>query len=408
VFVVGVFLTKKYYLKNKELGETHQSVKATPLPILIQSTKTFYHPVFSYSMSYPHNWQIYMSETIEANKTWIYDDVILHSPDFQTINDDLPIMGKGTEIRIKVLESNKNSVTEALTDMYPSVNANNVTRLTIDGRLALQFYDNSIKTRTYTFTLFDKKLFIFLLRCGSHNTNCQRKVYSDILAQFNFDGCSKKKRECYFSTDECNRLFNNYLECKNKSLVSDKNFTIYLDSLDNSETDKDTSDKKGSLFIYDQTKQEEYRIPGQFSFFGFTSVFSDTERKNIVLYGGTYLIVGAKVISLESKKQIGKDFQMFGDQSSQYFWKNYFIYHSVKFIGRPWGGGEALGISSLNLNTGYVTSLYSPSELTQYKIQSVKENKMILVEESVDKSEDWNEPSLKKKNSITIDLNSIL
>lgn len=111
--------------------------------------------------------------------------------------------------------------------------------------------------------------------------------------------------------------------------------------------------------------------------------------KYLVVCGHTSTNVMYSVITMSGKEKIA--FNAIGDVS----WINdkELVYTSMHEVGEPRprgdGGGNAFGITKVNVKTGKETVLLTPAQLIDYRLFDVKGGKIRLVKTEVTEQADW-------------------
>ena len=149
----------------------------------------------------------------------------------------------------------------------------------------------------------------------------------------------------------------------------------------------------GELLVFNKSTNQVTRMSGSFTVIigGGTIVYDDGAGKYVLLSIGTYTSRNAVVLSLEAQKQAVNDFCVSsGQYGDQLFWKDYiFINNCDTFPNRPWGMGEAPGITAINLKTGTETVI-AKSDLThQYSVKQIDGNTLQYIETYVENEADW-------------------
>lgn len=184
----------------------------------------------------------------------------------------------------------------------------------------------------------------------------------------------------------------------NKVLLGeDDSYAVYLTNSSGGDAPEGT----GELVVYDKNQQLVYQITGSFTPAGTTIVSHDSKGEYVLLSTGTYILRTAILLSLNDKKQAVNDFCIqSGQAGSHFFWNDYVIFNNCDTFGnRPWGAGEAPGITAVNLKTGVITDI-AKSDLThQFEITMITGNDLQYLETYVEKEEDWQAPD--KQNSVT-------
>lgn len=188
-------------------------------------------------------------------------------------------------------------------------------------------------------------------------------------------------------------------------LGEDAGFAVFLA---NASAD-DAMEKSGELVVQDKTRGQVVQIDGTFTFMGSVQVYSDDAGNYVLLSAGTYTTRQAQVIDVAQKAQAGEGFCLTaGQYGSQVFWKDYVIYNNCEhFDNRPWGAGEAPGITALNLKSGQVTEI-AKSDLThQYNVRSVSADTLQYEETTVPKEGDWQNSANQNTNVLSFDLSTL-
>lgn len=168
----------------------------------------------------------------------------------------------------------------------------------------------------------------------------------------------------------------------------------------------DSMEKSGEIFVLQKSNNRLIEVDGSFSLMGSVQVYSDESAAYLLLSPGTYTLRQAIVINLSERRQVVDEFCLSaGENGNHLFWKDYLIYNTCdRFDNRPWGAGEAPGISAINLKTGVVTEI-AKSDLThQYNVQSVSADTLQYIETSVPAEGDWQNLANHKTNTLTYDL----
>lgn len=168
----------------------------------------------------------------------------------------------------------------------------------------------------------------------------------------------------------------------------------------------DSMEKSGEIFVLQKSNNRLIEVDGSFSLMGSVQVYSDESAAYLLLSPGTYTLRQAIVINLSEKRQVVDEFCLSaGENGSHLFWKDYLIYNTCdRLDNRPWGAGEASGISAINLKTGVVTEI-ARSDLThQYNVESVSADTLKYIETSVSGEEDWQNLANQKANTLSYDL----
>ncbi len=184
----------------------------------------------------------------------------------------------------------------------------------------------------------------------------------------------------------------------NKVLIGeDDSYAVYLTS----PSGEVAPEGPGEIIVYDKNKNLVYQITGSFTLAPTTIVSNDGKGEYVLLSTGTYILRTAIVLSLSDNKQAVSDFCIqSGQAGSHFFWNDYVIFNNCDTFGnRPWGAGEAPGVTAINLKTGIVTDI-AKSDLThQFEINMITGNDLQYLETSVEKEEDWQAPD--KQNRMT-------
>ncbi len=162
----------------------------------------------------------------------------------------------------------------------------------------------------------------------------------------------------------------------------------------------------GPIIIYNKGMDAVNEIVGTFTLLNTTIVANDDLGKYVLLSTGTYTSHKAVVISLEEKKQAVNEFCV---QTEGYlFWNDYVIYDNCeRMSNRPWGAGEAPGITAVNLKTGALIEVAKSDLLRQFGVKSIAGNTLQYVETSVNSEADWANLGSHIKTERTYDLSAL-
>jgi hypothetical protein len=167
-------------------------------------------------------------------------------------------------------------------------------------------------------------------------------------------------------------------------LGEDEGYSVYLIDPNNEQDGSVT----GEIIIYDKVNKIASRMNGTFTQFGSTIVSDDGKGKYVFLSMGTYTSRKAIVISLVDKKQAVQEFCT--TPGDHLFWNDYIIFNNCDtFPNRPWGAGEAPGITAINLKTGIVIDIVKSDLTHQFQIKIIEGDNLQYLEASVEKEEDW-------------------
>ena len=184
-------------------------------------------------------------------------------------------------------------------------------------------------------------------------------------------------------------------------------YAIYLTNRTGGTDDAPT----GELLVFNKSSNQVTKMSGSFTVIigGGTVVFDDGVGKYILLSIGTYTSRNAVVLSLVDQKQAANDFCISSGQYGDHlFWNDYVVFNTCDtFTNRPWGAGEAPGVTAINLKTGTLTVI-AKSDLThQYAVKQVDGNTLQYVETYVEDSADWQDQNKQKTDDKTFALISL-
>ena len=185
-------------------------------------------------------------------------------------------------------------------------------------------------------------------------------------------------------------------------LGEDEGYSVYLIDPNNEQDGSVT----GEIIIYDKVNKIASRMNGAFKQFGSTIVSDDGKGKYVFLSMGTYTSRTAIVISLVDKKQAVQEFCT--TPGDHLYWNDHIIFNNCDtFPNRPWGAGEAPGITAINLKTGAVIDI-AKSDLThQFQTKIIEGDNLQYLEVSVEKEEDWQNPDSQITSTKTYNLLSL-
>jgi len=164
----------------------------------------------------------------------------------------------------------------------------------------------------------------------------------------------------------------------------------------------------GELLVFNKSTNQVIKMSGFFTVIieGGTLVFDDGKGKYVLLSIGTYTSRNAVVLSLDDQKQAINDFcTSSGQYGDHLFWNDYIIINNCDtFSNRPWGMGEALSVTAINLITGTETVI-AKSDLThQYSVKQIEGNTLQYIETYVENEADWQNQDKQKTDDQTYDL----
>jgi len=164
----------------------------------------------------------------------------------------------------------------------------------------------------------------------------------------------------------------------------------------------------GELLVFNKRTNQVIEMSGLFTVIieGGTIVFDDGKGKYVLLSIGTYTSRNAVVLSLDDQKQVVNDFCISSGQFGDHlFWSDYIIINNCDtFTNRPWGAGEAPGVTAINLKTGTETVI-AKSDLThQYSVKQIEGNTLRYIETYVENEADWQNQDKQITDDKTSDL----
>jgi len=167
----------------------------------------------------------------------------------------------------------------------------------------------------------------------------------------------------------------------------------------------------GELLVFNKSTHQLIQMSGSFTVIigGGTIVFDDGMGKYVLLSIGTYTSRNAVVLSLEHQKQAVNVFCMssglYYPNEDHLFWNDYIIINNCDtFTNRPWGMGEALSVTAINLITGTETFI-ARSDLThQYSVKQIEGHTLQYGETYVENGADWQDPAKQKTDQKAYDL----
>ena len=187
----------------------------------------------------------------------------------------------------------------------------------------------------------------------------------------------------------------------------DDNYSVYLIN----RTGGTDAAPTGELLVFSKSTNQVIKMSGLFTVIieGGTIVFDDGMGKYVLLSIGTYTSRDGVVLSLDDQKQAVNRFCMSSGQyypnEDHLFWNDYIIINNCDtFSNRPWGMGEALSVTTINLITGTETVI-AKSDLThQYSVKQVEGNTLRYGETYVENGADWQHQDKQKTDDKTYDL----
>ncbi len=167
----------------------------------------------------------------------------------------------------------------------------------------------------------------------------------------------------------------------------------------------------GELLVFNKSTAQLIKMSGSFTVIlaGGTIVFDDGLGKYVLLSIGTYTSRNAVVLSLQLQKQAVNVFCMssglYYPNEDHLFWNDYILINNCDtFTNRPWGMGEALSVTAINLITGTETFI-ARSDLThQYSVKQIEGHTLRYGETYVENGADWQDPAKQKTDEKTYDL----
>ena len=200
--------------------------------------------------------------------------------------------------------------------------------------------------------------------------NDSKLVYSKIS--------SDKSSIYYLSNINANPLF--IADGQGLDLSSNGNLIIFAERSSTSLTDQDT------IYVYDIDKGtviHKYTIEGALV----SGAGWNSDSTYFLVDGGTDVVRGYGVYSYPSGENVGHF------QGSNAIWidaKNivYSKYSDVPTI-RPWGSGQGGGVAIYNIESQTVTDLLLPTDLIDYGVSYVFENKIYFTKTEVSDVSQW-------------------
>ena len=195
---------------------------------------------------------------------------------------------------------------------------------------------------------------------------------------------------------------------QNKELAGeDDTYSIYLVN----RTGGTDAAPTGELLVLNKSTDQVMEMNGSFTVIidGGTIVYDDGKGGYILLSIGTYTSRKAVVLSLKDQNQAVNDFCMAsGPNGDHLFWNNLIIINNCDtFPNRPWGQGEAPGITAIDLEAGTETVI-ARSDLThQFQIERIEGNNLRYIETYVENEEDWQTADKQKTEERSFDLSSL-
>jgi len=177
---------------------------------------------------------------------------------------------------------------------------------------------------------------------------------------------------------------------QNKELVGENDhYSVYLINRSGGTDAAPT----GELLVFNKSSNQVIKMSGSFTVIvgGGTIVYDDGVGKYVLLSIGTYTSRKAVVLSLDGQKQAVNDFCVSSGQYGDHlFWNDNIIFNNCDtFPNRPWGMGEAPGVTAINLKTGTETVI-AKSDLThQYSVKQIDGNTLQYIETYVENEADW-------------------
>jgi len=168
----------------------------------------------------------------------------------------------------------------------------------------------------------------------------------------------------------------------------------------------DPMNATGAIIVYAKAAKLVYPVTGSFIFGGATIVSHDPAGKYVLLSNGTSTTRKTTVVSLTDLKQAVKDFCI--SSGTSLFWNDFLIFDNCEtFSNRPWGAGEAPGITAIDLKTGLTTDI-AKSDLThQYAVKTITANTLQYAETSVKSETDWQDPNSQATTLQSYDLSAL-